>query len=134
MSQKWNKKDRPQMFQKWNKKDRPQMSQIGGEKIQKMAKRRTRFVKNKINRVLEVPDEVALKVPKLTILKFEEVLIENYKGILEYQDFFVRIQTYMGIININGFKLTLEEMTIDDLLVKGQIESIDFESIVDNEE
>jgi hypothetical protein len=40
----------------------------------------------------------------------------------------------MGIININGFKLTLEEMTIDDLLVKGQIESIDFESIVDNEE
>ena len=99
-----------------------------------MAKRRTRFVKNRINKVLEVPDEVALKVPKLTILKFEEVLIENYKGILEYQDFFVRIQTYIGIININGFKLTLEEMTIDDLIVKGQIETIDFESTVDNEE
>ena len=91
-------------------------------------------VKSKINRVLEVPDEVALKVPKLTILKFEEVLIENYKGILEYQDFFVRIQTYIGIININGFKLTLDEMTIDDVVVKGKIESIDFESIVENKE
>ncbi len=97
-----------------------------------MAKRKS--VKSRINKVLEVPDEVALKVPKLTILKFEEVLIENYKGILEYQDFFVRIQTYIGIININGFKLTLEEMTIDDLIVKGKIESIDFESIIDNEE
>lgn len=87
-------------------------------------------MKSRLNKVLEVPDEVALKVPKLTILKFEQVLIENYKGILEYQDFFVRIQTYIGIININGFKLSLEEMTTDDLIVKGQIESIDFESIV----
>ena len=83
--------------------------------------------------MLEVPEEVDLKVPKLTILKFEEVLIENYKGILEYQDFFVRIQTYIGIININGFNLTLEEMTVDDVIVKGKIESVDFESIVDNE-
>ena len=99
-----------------------------------MAKRRSKNIKSRINRALEVPDEVALKVPKLTILKFEEVLIENYQGILEYQDFFVRIKTNIGIININGFKLTLEEMTIDDVIVKGKIESIDFESIVENEE
>lgn len=97
-----------------------------------MAKGKKKNVKGRFSKVFEVPEEVALKVPKLTILKFEEVLIENYKGILEYQDFFVRIQTYIGIININGFKLTLEEMTIDDVIVKGQIESIDFESIEDN--
>ena len=94
-----------------------------------MTNRKGRTLKNRINKVLEVPEEVALRVPKLTILKFEEVLIENYKGILEYQDFYVRIQTYMGIININGYRLTLEEMTTDDLLVKGKIESIDFQDM-----
>lgn len=93
--------------------------------------RKNKNVKNKINKVLEVPDEIAQKVPKLTILKFEEMLIENYKAILEYQDFFVRIKTTIGIININGFNLSLEEMTIDDLIVKGKIESVDFESIED---
>ena len=92
-----------------------------------MAKRRTRFVKNKINRVLEVPDEVALKVPKLTILKFEEVLIENYKGILEYQDFFIRIKLTTGLIDINGFNMKMEEMTKDDLIITGTIENIDLE-------
>ena len=91
-------------------------------------------MRSKINKALQVPQEIDLTVPKLTILKFEEVLIENYKGILEYQDFFVRIQTYIGIININGFKLSLEEMTSDDLIVKGKIESIDFEGIVENGE
>ena len=94
-------------------------------------KRKNKNVKTRLNRMLEVPDEVVMQVPKLTILKFEEVLIENYKGILEYQDFFIRIQTHIGIVNINGYQLSLEEMTVDDLVVKGKIESIDFESIVD---
>lgn len=97
-------------------------------------KNKKQGLRSKVNSVLEFPEEISVKIPKLTILKFEEVLIENYKGILEYQDFFVRIQTYIGIININGFKLTLEEMTTDDLLVKGKIESIDFESTIGNEE
>lgn len=94
-------------------------------------KRKNKNMKTRLNKMLEVPDEVVMQVPKLTILKFEEVLIENYKGILEYQDFFIRIQTHIGIVNINGYQLSLEEMTVDDLVVKGKIESIDFESIAD---
>ena len=80
---------------------------------------------------MEIPDEIALSAPKVTIIKFEKMIIENYKGILEYQDFYVRLKTSIGIININGFDLTLEEMTSDDILVCGKIESIDFESIED---
>ena len=99
-----------------------------------MRARRNKITKSRIDRVLEVPDEVALTVPKVTILKFEQMLIENYKGILEYQDFFIRIKTSIGIINVNGFNLSLEEMTTDDIVVNGKIESIDFESIEDNRE
>ena len=95
-----------------------------------MLNRRKRVV-NKINRALEMPEEVISEVPKLTIMQFKEVLIENYKAILEYQDFYIRIKTNIGIININGYSLSLEEMTSDDIMVKGKIESIDFESIED---
>lgn len=97
-----------------------------------MSKRKS--FRNRVDRMLEVPDEIAFNVPKVTILKFEQMLIENYKGILEYQDFFIRLKTNIGIINVNGFNLTLEEMTTDDILVKGKIESVDFESIEDNKE
>ena len=91
-------------------------------------------IRNKIDRMLEVPDEIALNVPKITILKFEQMLIENYKGILEYQDFFIRVKTNIGIINVNGFNLSLEEMTSDDIIINGKIESVDFESIEDYRE
>lgn len=81
----------------------------------------------KINEILELPKEVMYKVPKITIIGFEEIYIENYKGILEYEDFFVRINTEIGNININGFNLCLNEMTDDNLKIKGRIENIDFE-------
>ena len=88
----------------------------------------------KLDEILEIPVELSTDNPKVTIVGFERVLIENYKGILEYQDYFVRLNTYIGIININGFDLKLEEMTTDDLLVTGKIDSIDFENTSDDNE
>ena len=88
----------------------------------------------RLDEILEIPVELSTDNPKITIVGFERVLIENYKGILEYQEYFVRLNTYIGIININGFNLQLEEMTTDDLLIIGKIDSIDFESITEDEE
>ena len=101
------------------------MSKEGGE-----MKRKAR----KLDEILEIPVELSTDIPKLTVLGFERLLIENYRGILEYQEYFVRVNTYIGIININGFNLQLEEMTSDDLLVTGKIDSIDFETITDDED
>ena len=88
----------------------------------------------KLDEILEIPVELSTDNPKITIVGFERVLIENYRWILEYQEYFVRLNTYIGIININGFNLQLEEMTTDDLLVTGKIDSIDFESTTEEEE
>jgi len=92
---------------------------------------RTRKRQNRIDKILEMPKEVYTNVPKLTVVGFEEMIIENYKSILEYEEFFVRINTHMGILNINGFNLNLEKMTNDDIKITGTIESIDLEKNVD---
>ncbi len=86
---------------------------------------------NKVDKFLELPKEVYSNEAKISITGFDELIIENFKGILEYEEFFVRINTYIGIININGYNLNLENMTNDDLRVKGKIESIEFERTID---
>ena len=96
-----------------------------------MRKQRKKVAQNKINNLLEIPQEVSNNIPKVTITGFEQILIENYKTILEYQDFYIRLSTEIGILNINGFRLDLKEMTSDDLLITGKIDSIVFESIED---
>lgn len=86
---------------------------------------------NKFDKILELPKEVCSNVPKMIITGFDEIIIENFKGILEYEDFFVQINTHIGIININGYNLLLENMTDDNIKVKGKIESVDIERTID---
>lgn len=83
--------------------------------------------KKKLNQILDMPREINKVDSKITVVSFDEILIENYKGILEYEEFFASISTYIGIVNINGFNLNLEKMTNDDIKITGKIESIDIE-------
>lgn len=98
-----------------------------------MNKRKNTKRSSRLNNILELPQEVTSNKPKLTIIGFSEMLIENYKSILEYEDYYVKINTHIGAININGFNLRLKEMTGDDIMVIGNIDSLDFEEITDEE-
>jgi len=83
--------------------------------------------KRKINQILEMPREIDSKEPKITIVSFDQILIENYKGILEYEEFFIKLETEIGTININGYKLALEQITKDDIEINAVIKSIELE-------
>lgn len=86
---------------------------------------------NRFNKILEIPKEAYTNEPKITITGFNEFVIENYKGILEYEDNYIKLSTYIGCININGFNLKLDKMTDDCLKIIGKIESLDIERQVD---
>ena len=49
---------------------------------------------NKIEKMLELPEEIYSDNPKITITGFNEIILENYKGILEYEECFASISTY----------------------------------------
>lgn len=83
--------------------------------------------KRRLDKILEIPEEIYTNTPKITITGFNEIILENYKGILEYEDFFASISTYIGIININGYNIKLEKMTNDDIKITGKIESVEIE-------
>lgn len=82
---------------------------------------------NKLTALLEMPEEVMTDKPKITIMGFEEIVIENYKNILEYDEIFIKVNTYIGVINISGTGLKLIQMNKDDIMIVGKIDSINFE-------
>ena len=86
---------------------------------------------SKLDSLLEIPREVASSDVKITILGFDEVLVENYKNILEYQDILIKVNTFEGAVTIYGFNLKLEQMTDEDIKVKGKIDTIEFERMTD---
>ena len=97
-------------------------------------RKKDKGIKGKLERLLEMPREVTSNEPKITVLGFDQILVENYKGILEYEDYYIKLNTFIGAVNINGFALSLNQMTEDDIMITGKIDSMEFESAVDEEE
>ncbi len=96
-------------------------------------KRKVRIKANKLENLLELPREIITGQPKITIIGFNEMLVENYKGILEYEEFYIRLATYIGIVNINGFNLKLNQIRDEAIMVSGKIDSIDLENDIEGE-
>ena len=92
---------------------------------------RNKRKESRFEKLLELPKEVVSNEPRITISGFNEMLIENYKNILEYEEFYIKLNTYIGVININGFNLNLEKVSQDDIMITGKIDSVDFENIIE---
>lgn len=82
--------------------------------------------REKVAELLELPKEVVMNIPKLTIVGKGNLFIENYKGIIEYDTGRIRVNTALGIISISGEHMTIKEITSEDIMVDGEIESLEF--------
>ncbi len=83
-------------------------------------------MRSRISEVLELPKEVLLNVSKLSMIDGGNLIIENYKGIVEYDNDLIRVNTSKGIIKISGHNLTVREITSENILIDGQIYSLEF--------
>lgn len=86
-----------------------------------------RSFRNKIAELSELPKDVAMGMPVLTVIGQVELCLENYRGIVEYTDSLVRIQTKAGQIRIAGQNLQVVYYTNDEMKVNGHITSIEYQ-------
>lgn len=83
-------------------------------------------LKESISKNLDLPTEIILNIPLITITGNKETKIENFKNILEYSNNKIRINTSCGILKIEGNLLYLKELSKDKLLIKGNISKFEF--------
>ena len=73
-----------------------------------------------------VPKDVVLGVPLLTVIGQNEVCVENYRGILEYTDKLIRIQTKLGKIHVLGRGLQIQYYNNDEMKITGHVMTIEY--------
>jgi sporulation protein YqfC len=76
--------------------------------------------------MLELPKEVVFNLPVIQSLGNEEISITNYKGLVEYNEQYVRISAGTGIIQLEGIRLVLRKVTADHITVSGRFKKIEF--------
>ena len=74
-----------------------------------------------------IPKDVALGMPILTVTGNSELCLENYRGIQEYTDTLIRIQTTTGQIKLHGTCLKVEYYTNDEMKVTGRLHSVEYQ-------
>lgn len=82
---------------------------------------RKRTFKEKIVSALDIPKEVGLNYSRITMVGFDEIFIENLKGIQEYEDSKIRVNTETGLLIIHGTGLKIIEINSEDVFVRGKI-------------
>lgn len=92
-----------------------------------MRKRNRMPLREKVADAIELPKEIALSLPKVTLLAQKEVTIENYKGIIELGTEKIRLYTGAGILCLSGSDLDISAITDEDISIFGIIRKIEFE-------
>ncbi|MCL2674093.1 MAG: sporulation protein YqfC [Defluviitaleaceae bacterium] len=83
-------------------------------------------IRSQIANLFELPREIVLNLPLISVIGNEELIIENYKSVVEYSEEVVRISTSCGILKVEGRKLNLRRMTSEAVTITGTLTNFGF--------
>lgn len=81
-------------------------------------------VKDKFLDAMELPLELISDESRISLLGNKCLLIENYKGIIEYDENVIR---FVNGVNVFGSDMVMEEISKDEVFITGEILNIEFE-------
>ncbi|MEG6585824.1 sporulation protein YqfC [Dendrosporobacter sp. 1207_IL3150] len=78
--------------------------------------------------LLEIPQDIVMDLPRITMLGNKQLLVENHKGIIEYTPSLIRIKLNQGELIVSGANFTLGNLQIEQILVEGTVEEIRYDA------
>lgn len=76
-------------------------------------------------KMLELPADVVLNLPKTTLVGGMQVFVENHEGLLAYAPDEIRVRTVQGEIVITGRGLQIGSIMPRELVVDGRISHVE---------
>ncbi|MEA4971702.1 hypothetical protein SDC9_142580 [bioreactor metagenome] len=83
-------------------------------------------LKKDISDAFEIPKEIVLDMPFISLRGNNEAVVENYKGIIEYSSEKIRINTTIGILKFTGSKLAIKCIDLNNIIIIGCISQMEF--------
>ncbi|MEH6939497.1 sporulation protein YqfC [Bacillus sp. JJ664] len=75
---------------------------------------------------MDLPPDVLLELPRITMLGQLHIYIENHRGLLVYSDKELRLLMKQGQLLIKGKDFVLKTMLPEEILLEGEIEHVYF--------
>lgn len=86
-------------------------------------------VQRALSRFLEMPKDIVLDLPKLTMLGNVQLVLENHRGIIEYSETVLRVKVGNGELELGGQNLVLKTILPEELVVEGRINQLQYREV-----
>lgn len=80
--------------------------------------------KKKLANALELQEDIMLNLPLMHMTGGQRLVVENHKGVAEFDSTHVRIRAAKGCVLVQGEKLLVGSIGRDDILITGNIHSV----------
>ncbi len=102
------------------------MEMAGTARKRREARRREAPLARKVEQVLELPGGTLTGAARVELTGNRRAVVESCKGILEYEEGVIRLNTGSGVLRFMGRELGLSCLTEDSAVVTGFILSVEF--------
>lgn len=79
-----------------------------------------------ITNQLDLPEDVMIDFPRITMVGQIHIYIENHKGLLSFSDKEIRILLSQGQLLIKGKAFVIKTILPEEILLEGKIEQVLF--------
>ncbi len=87
-------------------------------------KKKRELLKSTFADLLEIPQEMALNLPKMILVGNLRLSIENHQGIIGYSEEEIRVKVNTGYLLITGKGMTLPAISNEEILINGEINNV----------
>ena len=90
-----------------------------------MSQRKHTPITHKLAGLLDIPLDTVIDWPRMTLSGNKNLTILNHRGVIEYDQALVRINTRFGEVKISGVGLALLSALKDEIVIEGKIMQIE---------
>ena len=77
--------------------------------------------------LLELPREIVLNLPRLTVIGNLQCYLENHRGVIEYSTEKIRLSVNGGEVMISGSDLVIRYLGSEEIAIDGTIGMVRYE-------
>jgi sporulation protein YqfC len=89
-------------------------------------KRWSRRIRRLAAGVLDLPQDVVLEVPRITMIGHLQMYIENHRGVLHFSDKELRLLLTRGQLIVAGEQLVIRAILPEEVLLEGRVSNVKF--------
>jgi sporulation protein YqfC len=89
-----------------------------------MAKKWRQQVKNWFAKTLDLPEDVMMDLPRITMIGQIHIYVENHRGLLSFSDKEVRLLLKQGQLLIKGSSFVIKTILPEEILLEGRVDQV----------